>query len=216
MSDYLDYLTNAEKQWFASSGLLDQYRSIPMPDLSPEMVRQLELLEQSLAEAAGPYRTPGVSASSRPHPKADLKEGLRSGRKPDITHVRTPLLNYVARACEYGSDKYERANYLRSAGETQADDFKRLRQYLRAAQSHLGAVLDAMELHQANDSDLTDTGGMATAAYCADTDEMPGAKVGASKLPHLAHAAASLMMAITQATTYGILPADPGTPWRTA
>ena len=42
-----------------------------------------------------------------------------------------------------------------------------------------------------------------------DTD----GKFPASKLPHLAHAAASLMMAIEQATTNGLLPDDPGRPW---
>jgi hypothetical protein len=153
-------------------------------------------------------------------PLADMKEGLRSGRKADLTHVRTPFLNYTARACEYGSDKYERANYLRPAdascipGVPQPADFTRLRSYLRAAASHILQVLDAMEAHQAGDPQLRDTGGMRSAAYCEDTDTTPGQKVGASGLPHLCGASASLMMAITQASRAGLLPADPGTPWR--
>ena len=41
--------------------------------------------------------------------KKDLKEGLSSARKADITHMRTPFLVYGSRACEYGDQKYERA-----------------------------------------------------------------------------------------------------------
>jgi hypothetical protein len=141
----------------------------------------------------------------------DMKEGLTSTRKADITHVRTSIMVYIARACEYGSSKYERANYSRAADGT---DFARLRSYLRAAASHVFATLDEMERHQADDPGLTDEEGMRAAAYAEDTDAKPGCPVGSSRLPHLAHAAASLMMAIEQATLYGLLPADPGQPWR--
>jgi len=147
-------------------------------------------------------------------PKKDLKEGLSSSRKPDITHIRTPFLVYNARACEYGNAKYQRANFLRPTGNT-SKDFERLRSYLRAVLSHVLATLDSMEQYQAQDPDLQNEAGMKAAAYSEDTDAMPGAAVGASGLPHLAHAAASLVMAITQATTYGLLPKDPGRPWET-
>ena len=142
----------------------------------------------------------------------DLKEALGSARKADITHVRSGIKRYIARACSYGSAKYERANFLRPAGDTRAD-FERLRAYLRAASSHIDATLDAMELHLANDPQLVDVEGMRRAAYAEDTDAKPGCPVGASGLPHVAHAAASLMMAIEQATVYGLLPTDPGEPW---
>ena len=154
----------------------------------------------------------------------DLKEALGSARKADVTHVRSGIKRYIARACEYGSAKYERGNYLRPAaagakrGGTQAPelvraDFNRLRAYLRAAASHIDATLDAMELHLAEDPQLLDVEGMRRAAYAEDTDAKPGCRVGASGLPHVAHAAASLMMAIEQATVYGLLPDDPGEPW---
>lgn len=143
----------------------------------------------------------------------DLKAALNSGIKPDISHVRTPLMVYTARACEYGNDKYQRANYARPAGTT-ADDFRRLRTYLRAAVGHIIATLDAMEMHQSLDPDLENAEGMKAAAYAPDLDATPGAKVGASCLPHVAHAAASMNMALTQATMYGLLPADPGQPWK--
>lgn len=150
----------------------------------------------------------------------DLKEALGSARKPDITHVRGPLMNYVARACEYGSAKYQRSNFARPASEHPPGspaavraDFERLRAYIRATVSHGVATLDAMEAHQAGDPELVDIAGMMHAAFAADTDAKPGCAVGASFLPHLSHMAASLNMALTQAATYGLLPADPGTPW---
>lgn len=142
----------------------------------------------------------------------DMKEGLTSARKADITHVRGAIKRYIARACEYGSAKYERANFLRSTNGA-GEDFERLRKYLRATISHIDSTLDAMERHQATDPNLTDAGGMMLAAYAEDTDAKPGCPVGASGLPHLAHAAASLMMALEQATLCELLPADPGQPW---
>lgn len=151
------------------------------------------------------------AAPSKPAPK-DMKEGLSSARKADLTHIRGAFLYYTARPCEYGSVKYERANFLRAVGGTK-ENFERFRKYLRAAVAHLVETLDAMELHQASDPYLEDEEGMRRAAYAVDTDTTPGSKVGPSLLPHVAPACASLLMAITQATTYGLLPKDPGTPW---
>ena len=45
----------------------------------------------------------------------DMKEGLSSSRKADTTHIRRSFQIYTCRPCEYGSDKYERANYMRPA-----------------------------------------------------------------------------------------------------
>lgn len=146
----------------------------------------------------------------------DMKEGLSSVRKADTTHCRKSLKIYLSRACEYGSAKYERANYIRTAAEQSSamrHDFERLRMYLRAAVDHIEDTLTSMERHQAFDPELLDVDGMKRAAYAEDTDSKPGCPVGPSGLPHLAEAAASLMMAIEQATLYGLLPADPGQPW---
>lgn len=151
----------------------------------------------------------------------DMKASLSSSYKPDITHVRSAFLAYTARPSEYGEDKYERANYQRSvapegsAGPTAAD-VKRFRAYLRAAAGHIFQVLDALEKHQANDPNFEDVEGFKKAAYAIDTDTKVGDKVGPSLLPHVAPACASLNMAITQAVNCGLLPADPGTPWRDA
>ena len=144
--------------------------------------------------------------------KKDMKEALSNGLKPDLTHVRKASMIYEARGKEYGDYKYERGNYLRPTGSTQGD-FVRFREYLRAAMSHLVEVTDSMERHLAQDPCLEDIEGMKTAAYAVDTDSAPGAKVGASLLPHCAAAAASLSMAITQAVEYGLLPRDPGQTW---
>ena len=144
----------------------------------------------------------------------DMKEALSSGRKPDITHMRTSMLVYGTRACEYGSDKYERANYMRPAGTTLREDFERFRSYLRACMSHVSQTLDAMERHQSGDPKLVDRVGMHVAAYAADLDAPPDCTTGPSGLPHVAHAVASLNMAIEQAVRYGLLPPDPGQPWR--
>ncbi len=150
-------------------------------------------------------------------PLKDIKEGLSSARKCDITHVRTPFLVYTSRPCEYGSVRYVRANFVRPVSPTPGtptkEDFLRFRAYLRAGLSHIVQVLDAMEYHQSQDPDLLDIEGMKTAAYAVDTDEPPCDNVGASLLPHVAPACSSLMMAITQAVRSGLLPADPGTPW---
>jgi len=142
----------------------------------------------------------------------DLKEALGSNRKPDVTHVRQAIKNYVARACEYGSAKYERANFLRPL-PTPKENFERLREYLRATISHVGLTLEAMEQHQALDPNLEDLEGMKQACYAKDTDVKKGCTVGPSLLPHLAHASASLMMTLSQAVNADLLPLDPGTPW---
>ena len=73
----------------------------------------------------------------------DMKEGLSSSRKADTTHIRRSFQIYTCRPCEYGSDKYERANYMRPAAPPNVDmdvqmraAFERLRKYLRAARDH--------------------------------------------------------------------------------
>lgn len=149
---------------------------------------------------------------------ADMKEGLTSTRKADTTHVRTGVRTYIARVCEYGGAKYERANYLRPTGGTAhttptREDFERFRKYLRAMVDHAEYVLDSMESHQAGDPLLADVFGMRVAAYAEDTDPDATGKVGPSGLPHICGAMASGMMAIEQARACGLLPMDPGQPW---
>jgi hypothetical protein len=144
----------------------------------------------------------------------DMKAALGNFFKPNITHVRVAIMTYIARACEYGSDKYERGNYMRpTKNNTPAENFERFEGYLRSVLTHIVKTLDSMEAHRSFDPNLEDLPGMMRACYAPDTD--PGNdKVGSSYLPHVAHAAAGLMMAIVQATLFGMLPKDPGCPWK--
>lgn len=139
-----------------------------------------------------------------------------TGLKPDLTHVRRTIQYYIARASEYGTDKYrQRANYLRGTSGTAAD-VARLRNYLRAMKDHADRVLEAVEVHQAQDPEFQDLEGLKRAVYCADEDPDVTGTVGPSNLPNLCGAAASLNMALEQAVMAGLLPRDPGTPWKKA
>lgn len=155
-------------------------------------------------------------------PLKDLKEGLSSTRKPDLTHVRSGFATYVSRPAAFGSRKYQRANYLRAVspgghtGVPTREDFERLREYLRANLSHVMQVLDSMEMHQSTDPELEDVEGMTRAVYAPDVDEDTTGRVGPSFLPHIAPACTSLMMAVEQAILCGLLPRDPGQPWEDA
>ncbi len=158
------------------------------------------------------YELRVVEGAEKVESLKDMKAALGTNVKPDITHIRTPLLNYGARNCEYGNDKYERANYIRPTQGGLAADFNRYRGYLRAAMSHLVRNLDAMERHQALDPNLTDEVGMRAACFAVDND--PSEKVGPSLLPNIGGTVASLNMALEQAVAAGLLPNDPGTPWK--
>ncbi len=145
----------------------------------------------------------------------DMKAALGNFTKADTTHVRMGIKRFIARVCTYGSIKYERANYLRPVGDSVAD-FRRFRAYLRAAQDHIGETLDLMESLQSSVEDLSEIPFSELAAACYAADTSPGNdKVGPSYLPHVAHAAASLMMGIQQAIDAGLLPKDPGPAWKT-
>lgn len=138
----------------------------------------------------------------------DMKAALNSGDKPDITHVRKCTMTYIARACEYGSHKYERSNFLRTM-KTDKEDFERYRSYLRAAVSHLLENLDEMEKHQSTDPSLQSIANMRKSVLAKDDSDGEES----SFLPHIAHAIASLNMALAQAIDCGLLPKDPGRPW---
>ncbi len=187
----------------------------PAPKNPPDKVLGIqEFIPKKLTIKLDDPETKAIWDCAKGTPLKDLKEALSGGRKPDTTHIRTPMRVYGSRAGMYGDDKYERANYLRPAGDGLRGEFLRHRQYLRAAQDHIARVLDAMELHQSGDPSLLDEAGMRASVATPDLDETPGAKVGASKLPHHCGGVASLNFALAQAVQYGLLPADPGTPWR--
>lgn len=130
---------------------------------------------------------------------SDMKQGM--GRKPPLAQVPPALLNYAARAHQYGADKYQLGNYLREAPEGMTD-MDRLLEYISAAQRHLAAWADSIIRH---------LGGGKNRAL--DLDTACHAPDSESGLPHAAHAAASLGMALQQAADAGLMPLDPGAPW---
>lgn len=132
---------------------------------------------------------------------SDMKQGM--GRKAPLAQVPPALLNYSARAHQYGADKYELGNYLREPPKGMTD-MDRLLEYISATQRHLAAWADSIIRHLGGGKNrATD---LDTACYAHDYE---------SRLPHAAHAAASLGMALQQAVDAGLMPLDPGTPWRT-
>lgn len=155
--------------------------------------------------ATPPARKPEESRSLTSGVR-DMKAGL-TGAKPQLSQLPRNALVHCARVLEYGSDKYARGNYHRPAPEG-VSDVDRLLGYLDAIARHTTAVTD--EITRARG-----TGGDERAA-CAtpDLDDGDG-RFPASALPHLAHLLASATLAIEVAVNSGLLPADPGRPWRT-
>lgn len=131
----------------------------------------------------------------------DLKAGV-GGKKAQLSHLPLGALTWAARAFQYGSSKYVRGNYLRPTVDKLAD-FDRLEAYLDATLRHILATTTEMEW----------------ARGCTELEGrhlLAGAFLdGDSKLPHLCHALASILMAVQQGIDAGILPEDPGTPWET-
>jgi hypothetical protein len=131
--------------------------------------------------------------------KGDLKAGV-GGKKPQLSQVPIGAMTWIARAMQYGCSKYERGNYLRPQVDKVAD-LDRLSAYIDAGLRHIYAVTTEIEWMRGN----TDLSGPHTLIGAYPDVE--------SKLPHLAHALCSLVMAVQQGINAGILPEDPGTPW---
>lgn len=128
------------------------------------------------------------------------------GKKPMLCHVPQALLNYAARAHQYGAEKYEIGNYLRDASGV--DDVSRLLEYISATQRHLAAWADSIVRYLGKGINSVED--LERACYAEDMDTSEGK---GSHLPHAAHAAASIGMAIQQAADRGLMPIDPGKTW---
>ena len=137
-------------------------------------------------------------------PIGDLKQGL-TGSRPKLSILPRAGLIYATRPLEYGAAKYARGNYHGPppAGVSPAE---RVLGYIDAAQRHLARVADAINRALGTGGDV--------AAAIATVDADGGGKFPASDLPDLAHALASVMLGITCAVDDGLLPADPGQPWK--
>lgn len=134
----------------------------------------------------------------------DMKQGL-TGSRPKMSILPRAALVYGVRPLEYGDDKYSRGNYHGAppAGVSAED---RLLGYVDAAMRHLTRVSDAINRVKGTGGDIK--------AACATVDDDGGGKFPASNLPDMAHALASIMIGITCAVDDGLLPADPGQPWK--
>lgn len=133
----------------------------------------------------------------------DMKEGIR-GLKPQLSQLPYASQVYSTRALEYGTDKYARGNHHGGPPEN-VTPVERLLAYIDATQRHLGKVATA--IHKA-----IGTGGDIPGA-CALPDSESSGDFPPSELPHLAHAAASVALAISCAINDGLIPDDPGRPW---
>jgi hypothetical protein len=144
-------------------------------------------------------------------PLQDVKQGLHSARKPDLTHIRMAGTVYTCRNHEYGNFKYPRANFLRKP-PTVKEAFEQHRGYLRAIISHAMLITQAMEKHQAMDPNLEDEAGMIAAVRDPDLDT--DGTFPASKLPHHGGIGASYNILMQKAVDAGLLLPDPGQPWK--
>jgi hypothetical protein len=142
-------------------------------------------------------------------PIGDMKAGLTSSR-PKLSILPRAALLHMTRALEYGADYYARGNYHGPApidpktGERIPEEIAILG-YLDAELRHVYKVTDAV-------NKALGTGGDARAAIATVDDVAIGKPP--SMLPDLGHAMASLAIAIERAVAAGILPEDPGQPWR--
>lgn len=140
----------------------------------------------------------------------DMKAQRDAGERATCARPQLSLIDYDAQVSEvrakaYGADKYRRANYHGDlpAGVDPVDQFLG---YVDAAMRHLGKVAKAV-------AHAKGTGGDVRAA-CAAVDDEAAGDFPASMLPHVAHAQASLAILVTCAVGNGLLPADPGEPWK--
>lgn len=137
----------------------------------------------------------------------DMKHGLTSDR-PRLTITPRTAQVYTTRALEYGADKYRRGNY-HAPPPPHVSEVERLLGYLDAAIRHASEVADRINraIGAGGDPELL-------RAACAAADDVASGNFPASGLPHLAHALASLSIGVTCAADAGLLPTDPGQPWR--
>jgi len=140
----------------------------------------------------------------RPRAVGDMKQGL-TGNRPKMSILPRVALVHGVRAIEYGADKYARGNYHGPPPPTVSPE-DRLLGYIDATMRHLTKVADAINRAKG-------TGGDARAA-CSVVDADGGGKFPASSLPDLSHAIASMLIGVSCAADDGLLPEDPGQPWK--
>lgn len=129
----------------------------------------------------------------------------RSAARPMLSILPRNGMIHGSRATEYGAEKYARGNYF-GAAPAGVDPVERFLNYLDAAMRHVTHVAHAINVAKG-------TGGDQRAA-CAVPDTDASGGFPPSMLPHLSHAIAGLLIAVECAVTDGLVPADPGQPWK--
>lgn len=140
-----------------------------------------------------------IIVSMTPKP-GDMKAGV--GKKPQVAYMSPAALNYMARGHQYGAEKYAMGNYLRAAPEG-TTDLMRLFEYYSALIRHAAAGCDSIIRFLGEGRNAVGT--EARAAFAKDLE---------SGLPALCHIGATYSMMVQQAVDAGLLPFDPGTPWK--
>lgn len=137
---------------------------------------------------------------------SDMKHGLTTAR-PKLTILGKRAQVYMARAMEFGADKYARGNYHGPPPEG-VTPTERYLGYLDAALRHITEIAQAITMVMGQEPEFEVGPGA-----CGIVDAVSSGKFPASQLPHIAHALASLMIAVEVGVNDGLLPEDPGQPW---
>jgi Domain of unknown function (DUF5664) len=125
--------------------------------------------------------------------------------RPKLSILPYNGMVHGANAVTYGAAKYARGNYF-GPPPAAVEPVDRFLEYLDAAMRHIGKIAHAINIAKG-------TGGDQRAACALPDDEASGG-FPASNLPHIAHAIAGLMIAVECGVNDGLLPADPGQPWK--
>lgn len=133
-------------------------------------------------------------------------ERAAGGERPKLSLQQYNAAVWRSRATEYGADKYARGNY-HGPPPASVKPVDQIVEYLDAAMRHLGKVAQAVNVAYG-------TGGDVGAALACPDDDASG-DFPPSMLPHLAHTLAGLSIMVEIGVGAGILPADPGQPWKT-
>ena len=141
---------------------------------------------------------------------SDLKAERNRREAARVSRPQLSMMPYNGavhgvRGLAYGAAKYARANFFGPPPED-VDPVDRFLGYIDAAMRHLGKIAQAVNVAKG-------TGGDQRAA-CSVVDDDSSGGFPPSLLPHLSHAIAGLLIAVECGEHDGLLPGDPGEPWK--
>jgi hypothetical protein len=140
----------------------------------------------------------------------DMKAARNARERKRCERVKLSILPrhgmiHQSRGTEYGADKYARGNYF---GPPPAETSAALQalEYLDAAIRHLTQITQAVNV-------ALGTGGDLVAAFSVPDADASGG-FPPSMLPHFSHTLAGLGICAEVLVAAGLIPADPGQPWK--